>query len=207
MKICNSCNMPCSEGATFCMYCGSNNIIDFVQDNGVQQAQGNFFAQEPQPYMHGQSQFDQQSMANTANEHVMQKAKNNAGGFAIGIGILTAIVAFILPLIMGQSLSDTDVLVTAIIQVLFGAIFILFGALFLKKANSILAIILIVLFILYSIERIIIIIFSIANDDFFNFGAIIWLVFAISAIGSLFKYLKAKRNLDMFNGGNNNLSI
>jgi len=116
-----------------------------------------------------------------------RKLRNNAAGFAIAVGVLTVIGAFVLPLIAGDSLTDPFIMFQVAYMIGFAAVFITLGIIFIKIDNAVVAVLLIIAFSFYVFERVIMIIMH------FNFGAVIWLVFGISALVSLIRYLNMRK--------------
>ncbi|MCL2375433.1 MAG: hypothetical protein FWC82_02795 [Firmicutes bacterium] len=119
-----------------------------------------------------------------------EKAKNDAAGFAIGIGILSIIGAFVLPLILRHDFSNLLVLIPAIITAVIGLAFVVAGVLFWKMGGLVLAIILLILFVLYAIERILIIILGFAFGAP-NIAAFVWLAASGVAMFQVVRYLRS----------------
>ena len=117
-----------------------------------------------------------------------QKAyyRKNASGFSIGIAILTLISSPLMPLIEGVKYSD--LLAPILISCALGLAFLVVGILFLKKDSSAVATIMIVLFVLYVLEKI----FEIVTTQNFMLG--IWLALGILQLVYLFRYQRIKKN-------------
>ena len=111
--------------------------------------------------------------------------RKNSSGFSIGIGLLSLIAAPLMPLIAGGKYSDY--LVTIIISCALGLAFIGIGVLFLKKDSSAVAMIMLVFFALYLIEKIYEIVVTM------NVALGVWIGLGALQIFYIFKYQRIKK--------------
>ena len=121
----------------------------------------------------------------TPTEFQKRQIRVGVASATIALGVLSLLVAVLLPLLSDDTVIAGEVLFTVIFASILSVVYIAFGIIFLKVDKPWVAIVLIVLFAFYIIERIIIIILM---DNMFI--AVIWIVFAAGLIGSLVKYLK-----------------
>jgi len=115
-----------------------------------------------------------------------KKLRTNCAAFSIIIAVFTFIGAFALPLIAGVSLKNTEVLISIAIAVVLGLAFLVLGIWFLKKDSRGVAIAMIIMFILYVVDRV----YLLADGG--NIAVIVWLVLGIMQIVQLVQFLRIK---------------
>jgi len=106
--------------------------------------------------------------------------KSAGAGMAIAVGVLSLLGPLLL--LMADYI-DTFLIISTIIGLILAVTFLILGILLLKKDSKAMAIVLIILFSLYALERLLMIILG-------TWAAIIWLAFAVIAIVQLVRYLK-----------------
>ena len=115
-----------------------------------------------------------------------QRLRNSTAGFAVAIGVLSLIWAYIPVFSNEVSFSDTNVIIITIISTCLSIAFITLGVLFYRKDSKALAITLMVLFALYAVDRVYILI---ETGQLFT---IFWFVLGIMAVVQLAQYLNIK---------------
>lgn len=125
------------------------------------------------------------STKNFTQDERRNKLRKTTAIVAIVIAVLSLIGAPLLPLVDDDaSFTDIGTIITMVIILHLAVAFLVLGIVFLKKDSRPVAIGLLVLFIIYAIERVVMIAMAI------NFFAVMWLVLSIVQIIQLFQFLK-----------------
>lgn len=120
-------------------------------------------------------------------EEKKDKVRMNTSVFAIVVGILTIIGAFAVPLMYGYSISAF--VTETVISCVLGVLFIVCAVLFLRFDHIAIAIVMLVLFVYYVIDKIIAIAIAVSAGYIANnFALFLWLAFGIAQIANIVNY-------------------
>ncbi|MCL2860881.1 MAG: hypothetical protein FWE22_00495 [Firmicutes bacterium] len=183
--ICINCEHDNITG-TYCSKCGEKLSTEL---NTQKIPSGNSTVKDKHSSVHSSDTVDVKFSSATDHEWETRKkgAKNAVLGFSFVVAVITLLGSFLFPIINNQSFNDPFVLTQVLIMCGFGVFFLVASIVFLKKESLASAIVLLVLFVFYIVERITMMALYTGNS--FPFMHAVWALIAISATTSLVKYL------------------